>query len=203
MPARCRLYLITPEKLDPGAFARTLGSALAGGDVACLRLRLGDAGDDPRGDRVRRAARALMPVAHAFDVAFVIDNDPRLAAELGADGVHLEGRDADPAGARRLLGPDRIVGVACGASRHLAIAAAEAGADYIALDADPDLIAWWDELMVAPSVAMGDVALADGAALAAAGADFIAMGAGVWDHEAGPAAAIVGFNAAIAKVLAG
>ena len=217
MPARCRLYLITPAIVEPGAFARTLGSALAGGGVACLQLRLGAASDgtsdDASDDRVRRAARALMPVAHAFDVAFLIDNNPRLAAELGADGVHLEGRDADPAGARRLLGPDRIVGIACGTSRHLAIEAAEAGADYVALDPDPDLIAWWSETMVVPAVAQGniarggiatgDVTLANVAALAAAGADFIAVGAGVWDHEAGPAAAIGEFNAAIAKVLAG
>jgi len=166
--------------------------------VASFLLRLNGASDDA----VRRAARALMPVAHAFDVAFLIADRPQLAAELGADGVHLDQADADIAGARRLIGPHRILGVSGHDSRHLAIEAAEGGADYVALAADPEIIAWWSELMVVPCVAMDDVTVANCAALAAAGADFIAADAGVWDYAAGPAAAVRDFNAAIAKVLA-
>ena len=198
MLPRCRLYLIAPDKIDLGVFPRTLAAALDAGDVASFLLRLEGASDDT----VRRAARALMPVAHAHDVAFLIGNRPRLAAELGADGVHLDLADADIAGARRLLGPDRILGASGHHSRHAAIEAAEFGADYIALAADPDLIAWWSELMVVPCVALGDmttgdVTVANGAALAAAGADFIAADATVWDYAAGPAAAVRDFNAAI------
>ena len=199
MPPRCRLYLIAPEKFELGAFARQLALALEGGDVASFLLRLNGAGDDA----VRRAVRALMPVAHTRDVAFLIGNRPQLAAELGADGVHLDTADVDIAGARRLIGPDRILGASGRHSRHAAIEAAEFGADYVALAADPELIAWWSELMVVPAVAMGDVTVASCAVLAAAGADFIAAEAAVWDDAAGPAAAVRDFNAAIAKVLAG
>jgi thiamine-phosphate pyrophosphorylase len=205
---------VAPDKFELGAFTRQLALALDAGDVASFLLRLDGPGvlctpgvtpraaAPPGDDAVRRAAHALLPVAHAHDVAFLIADRPQLAAELGADGVHLDAGDADFAGARRLLGANRIVGVNGRDSRHLAIEAAENGADYVALAADPDLIAWWSELMVVPGVAMGDVTLANCAALAAAGADFIAAGAGVWDDPAGPAAAVRDFNAAIAKVLA-
>ena len=199
MPPRCRLYLIAPDRFDLGVFPRALSAALNAGDAASFLLRLEGAGDDA----VRRAARDLIPMAHAHDVAFLIANRPHLAAELGADGVHLDKADADIAAARRLIGPDRILGVSGHHSRHAAIEAAELGADYVALAADPDLIAWWDDLMVVPSVAMGDVTLAGCAALAEAGADFIAAGAAVWDYPAGPADAVRDFNAAIAKVAPG
>src|SRR5207249_2701751 len=126
-----RLYLITPPALDPDWFAKDLEEALAGGDVASLQLRLKDVGDD----EVRRATRVLKPIAQQRGVAFIMNDRPDLATALDCDGVHVGEEDAPYGEARRLLGPDRIVGVTCGASRDRAIAAAEAGADYVAFAA--------------------------------------------------------------------
>src|SRR5437762_6535599 len=129
--ATTRLYLITPPALDPDRFARDLEEALAGGDVACLQRRLKDVDDAT----VRRATEVLQPIAQERGVAFIMNDRPDLAAELGCDGVHVGEEDAPYGEARRLLGPERIVGVTCGDSRDRAIAAAEAGADYVAFGA--------------------------------------------------------------------
>src|SRR5262249_10552758 len=129
--ATTRLYLITPPALDPDRFAKYLEAALAGGDVACLQLRLKDVGDD----EIRRVTRILQPIAQARGVAFLMNDRPDLAAELDCDGVHVGEEDMPYAEARQLLGPDRIVGVTCGDSRHRALVAAEAGADYVAFGA--------------------------------------------------------------------
>ena len=206
---RCRLYLITPPAFEPRAFGETLAGALDAGDVACLQLRLKDADDDV----VRRAAEVLMPICQGRDVAFLINDRPDLAAEIDADGVHVGQEDADYETARRLLGSDRIVGVTCHASRHLAMEAAEAGADYVAFGAffptetkepkgaaDLELLRWWSEVMLVPSVAIGGITLENCRPLVEAGADFLAVVAGVWAHEAGPSAAVAGFNEIIEAV---
>lgn len=200
----CRLYLITPPRLDPGAFADTLRRALGGGDVACLQLRLKDVSDDD----IRRAAEVLMPIAQARDAAFILNDRPDLAAELGADGVHIGQEDSTYDAARRAVGPNAIVGVTCHDSKHLAIEAAEAGADYVAFGAffptttkepkthaDIEIIRWWSELMVVPQVAIGGITVENAAPLIEAGADFIAVSSGVWAHPDGPAAAVKAFNA--------
>lgn len=202
--ARCRLYLITPPRLDPDDFADALARALDAGDVACLQLRLKDVPDDA----VRRAVERLMPLAHARDVAFLVNDRPDLAAEMGADGVHIGQDDAPYAEARRRVGPDRIVGVTCHNSRHLAMEAGEAGADYVAFGAfyptatkepktraDPEILAWWSQLFELPCVAIGGITVANAAPLVRAGADFLAVSAGVWDHPDGPEAAVRAFNA--------
>src|SRR5258708_12177222 len=126
-----RLYLITPPAFDPAAFAPQLEAALSGGDVACVQLRLKDVDDDA----VRRAAAVLQPIAQERGVAFVMNDRPDLAAEFDCDGVHVGEEDWPYARARERVGPDRIVGVTCGASRHRALVAAEAGADYVAFGA--------------------------------------------------------------------
>jgi thiamine-phosphate pyrophosphorylase len=200
----CRLYLVTPPRLDLESFAGQLARALDAGDVACLQLRLKDAPDDV----VRRAIARLMPVAHARDVAFLVNDRPDLAAEMGADGVHIGQDDAPYAEARRLLGPDRIVGVTCHNSRHLAMEAGEAGADYVAFGAfyatttkepkaraDPEILAWWSELFELPCVAIGGITVENAVPLVRAGADFLAVSAGVWDHPDGPDAAVRAFDA--------
>lgn len=202
--ARCRLYLITPPRLDPDDFADMLARALDAGDVACLQLRLKDVPDDA----VRRAVERLMPLAHARDVAFLVNDRPDLAAEMGADGVHIGQDDVPYAEARRRVGPDRIVGVTCHNSRHLAMEAGEAGADYVAFGAfyptatkepktraDPEILAWWSQLFELPCVAIGGITVANAAPLVRAGADFLAVSAGVWDHPDGPEAAVRAFNA--------
>ena len=199
----CRLYLITPPKLEPNAFAETLKRALDAGDVASLQLRLKNMSNDD----VRRATETLMPVTQARNVAFLINDRPDLAAELGADGVHIGQEDATYAQARVAVGPDKIVGVTCHNSRHLAMEAAEAGADYVAFGAfygtqtkdpkaraDPEILRWWSELMVVPCVAIGGITVENAKPLIDAGADFLAVAAGAWDHPDGPAAAVRAFN---------
>ena len=208
--AACRLYLITPPALEPGLFAEALRQALGAGDVACLQLRLKNVSDDA----IRRATDALLPIAQRHDVAFIVNDRPDLAAELGADGCHVGQEDASYAEARRLLGAGRIVGVTCHASRHLAMQAAEAGADYVAFgaffpshskqakgQADPELLRWWSELFEIPCVAIGGITVANCVGLVAAGADFLSVIGGVWSYPAGPAAAVRDFNQAIAKAL--
>lgn len=205
---RCRLYLITPARLDPARFADDLSSALDAGDVACVQLRLKDVDDDA----VRRAAEALLPIAQARGVAFIINDRPDLAAETGADGVHVGQQDADYQAARAAVGSDGIVGVTCHDSRDLAMRAAERGADYVAFGAffptatkepktraEPEILTWWSELFVVPCVAIGGITIDNCGTLARAGADFIAVVSAVWDHPEGPAKAVAAFNKAIGQ----
>jgi thiamine-phosphate pyrophosphorylase len=202
-----RLYLITPPAFVPAAFVDPLAEALDGGDVACLQLRLKPAGDD----EIRRAADLLRPVAQQRGVAFLMNDRPDLARETGCDGVHVGQEDAAYAEARRLLGAERIVGVTCHASRHLAMEAAEAGADYVAFGAffpsgtkaaqhhaDPEIVRWWSELMTVPCVAIGGITPENCAPLVEAGADFLAVIGAVWGYPQGPGAAVKAFVAAIA-----
>lgn len=209
MDDRCRLYLITPPRLDAGFEAR-LEAALEGGDVACLQLRLKDA---PR-DEIRHWTRRLMPIAQARDVAFLLNDDAPLAAELGCDGAHLGQSDGDHAGARMLLS-GRILGITCHASRHLAMTAGEMGADYVAFGAffptstketqhvaDLERLSWWSSVMEIPSVAIGGITAENCAPLVQAGADFLAVVGAVWNHPEGPAAGVAAMNAAIAAALA-
>jgi thiamine-phosphate pyrophosphorylase len=203
-----RLYLITPPALDPAGFAPRLEAALDAGDVACLQLRLKEADDDA----IRRAADVLRPITQSRDVAFIMNDRPDLALATASDGVHVGQEDASYAEARRLLGPDKIVGVTCYNSRDLAIDAAEAGADYVAFGGffrsttkdtrriagnDPEILHWWSEIMTVPSCAIGGITPENCGVLVGAGADFLAVIAAVWDHPDGPAAAVKAFNAAI------
>ena len=208
----CRLYLITPPRLDDLAgFGRTLAHALDAGDVAALQVRLKDAPDD----LVAAAVDAIMPIAQACGVAVILNDRPDLAARLGCDGVHVGQDDMPLAQARKIMGADATIGVTCHDSLHLAMEAAEGGADYVAFGAffptttkdatthaEPDLLAGWQADMVIPCVAIGGITVQTAAGLATAGADFLAVSAGVWAHADGPAAAVTAFNAEIAKGLA-
>ena len=198
----CRLYLISPPRLSAANFLGPLKEALKGGDVASFQLRLKDVGDD----EIRRAVDTLRPMVQAAGTAFILNDRPDLAAQLGCDGVHVGQEDASYAEARRLL-PDGIVGVTCHDSRHLAMEAAEAGADYVAFGAffptqtkepktkaDIDLLRWWSEVMVVPCVAIGGITIQNAPILVEAGADFLAVSAGVWEHPQGPQAAVQAFN---------
>lgn len=202
----CRLYLISPPKLSAANFLGPLKEALGGGDVACFQLRLKNISDD----EIRRAVDTLRPVVQAAGTAFILNDRPDLAAELGCDGVHVGQEDASYAEARAAL-PKGIVGVTCHDSRHLAMDAGEAGADYVAFGAffptqtkepkttaDIDLLRWWGEMMVVPCVAIGGITVDNAAPLIAAGADFLAVSAGVWEHPQGPQEAVRQFNAQFA-----
>ena len=203
MSDRCRLYLISPPRLSAANFLGPLKESLKGGDVASFQLRLKDISDD----EIRRTVDRLRPLVQANGTAFILNDRPDLAAELGCDGVHVGQEDASYAEARRLL-PGGIVGVTCHDSRHLAMDAAEAGADYVAFGAffptqtkepkttaDIELLRWWSELMVVPCVAIGGITVQNAPELIAAGADFLAVSAGVWEHPDGPEEAVRQFNA--------
>ncbi|MFC7333315.1 thiamine phosphate synthase [Rhodocista pekingensis] len=199
----CRLYLITPPAFDPQDFAPTLAAALDAGDVACVQLRLKDAPDEA----ILRAVDVLRPLVQARDVAFILNDRPDLAARSGCDGVHVGQEDMPYREARRLVGADAIVGVTCHDSRHLAMVAGEEGADYVAFGAffptgtkvpkttaDPEILTWWQEMMEVPCVAIGGITVETAPLLVQAGADFLAVCGGVWNHPAGPAAAVADFN---------
>ncbi|WP_220660263.1 thiamine phosphate synthase [Oceanibaculum indicum] len=207
MTIRTRLYLVTPPEIDLAAFPDRLSQALEAGDVACLQLRL-KTGDGPAEESViRKAVERLRPICHNHDVALILNDDPVLAAELDCDGVHVGQEDTPYAEARQIVGPDAIVGVTCHNSRHLAMSAAEQGADYVAFgaffpthtkqaktQADIELLSWWAELMEVPVVAIGGITVENCRPLVEAGADFLAVVGGVWNHKDGPAAAVAAFN---------
>src|SRR5882757_9633782 len=149
----CRLYLISPPRLSAANFLGPLKEALKGGDVASFQLRLKHVSDD----EIRRAVDTLRPLVQAAGAAFILNDRPDLAAELGCDGVHIGQEDAGYAEARVAL-PTGIVGVTCHDSRHLAMEASEAGADYVAFGAffdtptkdaktraDIDILSIWQE----------------------------------------------------------
>ena len=203
----CRLYLISPPRLSAANFLGPLKEALRGGDVASFQLRLKHASDD----EIRRAVDLLRPAVVAHDTAFILNDRPDLAAELGCDGVHVGQDDASYADARALL-PKAIVGVTCHDSLHLAMDAGEAGADYVAFGAfyptdtketkhrpDPSILGWWTTVTGIPCVAIGGITPANAGPLVAAGADFLAVSGAVWNDPDGPAAAVRKF----ADVLAG
>ena len=205
---RCRLYLITPPAFDPLAFRDTLARTLDAGDVAALQLRLKGADDDA----IRRAADLLLPVAQARGVAVIMNDRADLAVETGCDGAHVGRSDGDLREARRLLGPDRTLGATGHDSRHLAMEAAEAGADYVAFGAffptdtketthrpDPEILTIWSETTEIPCVAIGGIPAGNCEVLVRAGADFLAVIGGVWNHPDGPEAGVRAINAAIAQ----
>jgi thiamine-phosphate pyrophosphorylase len=205
-PGGCRIYLITPSKLDPGSFADLLAAALDGGDVAAVQLRLKDVGDEIW----RRAIDALRPVCQSRGVAFLLNDRADLARGAGCDGAHVGQDDMPARDARRLLGPDLILGVTCKGSRDLAMQAGEDGADYVAFGAfypsttkavtallDPEILQWWSEMMELPSCAIGGITPENCAPLVQAGADFLAVVGCVWNHPDGPTAGVRALNAAI------
>jgi thiamine-phosphate pyrophosphorylase len=211
-PPDCRLYLITPPVLDDLAgYGRILAQALDAGDVAALQIRLKGASDEV----IAAAVDVIMPIAHSRDVAVILNDRPDLAAALGCDGVHVGQDDPPCRDARKIMGKAAMIGVTCRDSRHLAMEAAEAGADYVAFGAffptttkdaptraEPELLTIWQESMEIPCVAIGGITVDTAAGLAAAGADFLAVSAGVWAHPEGPAVAVRELNAAIARGLA-
>ena len=204
---RCQLYLVSPLDVD-GDFPAQLTAALDAGPVAAFQFRV--KGVDQH--EAARLAAPLQSICAEREVAFIVNDDMGLAKRLGADGVHLGQSDGDPREARRLLGPDAQIGVTCHGSRHLAMDAGEAGADYIAFgayyptttkevehSAEPGLLGWWSTVSEIPCVAIGGITIDNCAPLIAAGADFIAVSSGVWAHPGGAAAAVAAFAKTIAE----
>jgi thiamine-phosphate pyrophosphorylase len=207
----CQLYLISP--LDVGGdFPCQLVAALDAGPVAAFQFRV--KGLDQH--EAARLAEPLQAICAARDVAFIVNDDVALAKRLGADGVHLGQGDGDPKAARRELGPGAQIGITCHASRHLAMEAGEAGADYVAFGAffptttktvehhaDPAILEWWQSMFELPCVAIGGITVQNARELVDAGADFLAVSGGVWAYPDGPAAAVQAFTALLKDQPAG
>ena len=197
-----QLYLISPPQLGAD-FGDRLAAALDGGPVAAFQFRIKDVDQH----EAARLAEPLQRLCADRDVAFVVNDSMALAKRLGADGVHLGQDDGDPREARALLGPSAQIGVTCHDSRHLAMEAGEAGADYVAFGSffptttkevshrpDPSILSWWTTLFEIPCVAIGGVTPDNGRVLIDAGADFLAACSAVWQHPGGPAAGIEAFG---------
>ncbi|WP_428629475.1 thiamine phosphate synthase [Sphingopyxis sp.] len=207
----CLLYLISP--LDVGGdFPDRLAEALDAGPVAAFQFRV-------KGLEQHEAAELAEPlqaICAAHDVAFIVNDDVALAKRLDADGVHLGQGDGDPREARRELGANAQIGVTCHASRHMAMEAGEAGADYVAFGAffptatkavehhaEPEILEWWQGMFELPCVAIGGITAENARPLVDAGADFLAVSSGVWAHPDGPAAAVAAFTALLKDQPAG
>lgn len=217
MSEPCRLYLISPPLIpDAGRFVESMKAAFSGGDAACFQLRMkspdGVAATD---DEILKTAAALLPVARAAGVHFVINDRPDLAKRAGADGVHIGQKDSSLHEARKILGEGATIGVTCHNSYDLAMRAGEAGADYVAfgaffptetkgapLRADVSIIADWTLATTLPCVAIGGLTAENCGDVVRAGADFIAVSSAVWRAGDGPAAAVRRLNEAIAAASA-
>lgn len=202
---KCQLYLISPPKIDEG-FADRLAAALEAGPVAAFQLRLKGINEH----EIARLAEPLVKICAEHDVAFIVNDSVGLAKRVGADGVHLGQDDGDAREARQVLGPSIQIGVTCHDSRHLAMEAGEAGADYVAFGAfyptetketkhhpDPSILSWWTTLFEIPCVAIGGITPGNAKPLIDAGADFIAVSGAVWNDPEGEAAAIRKFAAVL------
>ena len=202
---KCQLYLISPLDV-PGAFADRLARALDAGPVAAFQLRL--KGLDEH--EAARLAEPLQAICAARDVTFIINDSVSLAKRLGADGVHLGQSDGDVRDARERLGKTAQIGVTCHDSRHLAMEAAEAGADYVAFGAffptqtkvteyrpEPELLTFWQSIFELPCVAIGGITPDNCRPLVDAGADFLAVSGAVWSGD--EAQVVRDFTAAMAK----
>jgi thiamine-phosphate pyrophosphorylase len=198
-----QLYLISPPQVG-GDFPDRLREALDGGEVAAFQLRVKDVDQH----EAARLAEPLQRICADRDVAFIVNDSMALAKRLGADGVHLGHGDGDPREARALLGPSAQIGVTCHDSRHLAMEAGEAGADYVAFGSffptttkevthrpEPSILSWWSALFELPCVAIGGINPVNAPPLIEAGADFLAVSAAVWQHEQGPGAGVAAFQA--------
>lgn len=198
----CQLYLISPPAFDAG-FADRLARAIDSGPIAAFQLRL--KGLDEHA--IARAAEPLQRVCADRDVTFIVNDSMALAKRIGADGVHLGQGDGDPREARALLGPSAQIGVTCHDSRHLAMEAGEAGADYVAFGSfyptttkdvrhhpDPSILGWWTTLFELPCVAIGGITPANAMPLIEAGADFLAVCSAIWNAPEGEADAVKAFS---------
>ncbi len=198
---QCRLYLISPQDVG-GGFPARLQAALEPGLAAAFQLRVKDVPED----ELAKLAEPLQRICADAGVAFIVNDSMALARRIGADGVHLGQSDGDVREARALLGPGAQIGRTCHDSRHLAMEAGEAGADYVAFGAfyptttkpshyrpDPSILTWWSTLFEIPCVAIGGITPDNAKPLVEAGADFLAVCQAVWGAD-DPGAAVRRFG---------
>ena len=201
----CQLYLISPLDVG-GGFPDRLARALDAGPVAAFQFRVKNVDQH----EAARLAEPLQRLCAEREVAFIVNDSISLAKRIGADGVHLGQEDGDPREARAVLGPSVQIGVTCHDSRHLAMSAGEAGADYVAFGSffptttkdvrhhpEPVILSWWSALFELPCVAIGGITPGNAAPLVAAGADFLAVSGAVWGGD--EAAAVRAFGVVFAR----
>ncbi|KZD00849.1 MULTISPECIES: thiamine phosphate synthase [unclassified Thalassospira] len=201
------LYLLTPPKIDLAPFGEKLKSVLDTGAVDCLQLRLKDVSDD----EIRKAIDTILPMCTDRDIPLILNDRPDIAKKSGCDGVHVGEEDASYDEARAIMGEEHIVGVSCYDSRHKAMIVGDKGADYVAFGAfyptetkeaktsvTPEILEIWTTFTTVPCVAIGGITADNVAPLVLAGADFIAVTGGVWNHPDGPEAGAKAIKAAIA-----
>ncbi|AFX99620.1 thiamine-phosphate pyrophosphorylase [Candidatus Endolissoclinum faulkneri L2] len=198
------IYLITPQQIPIlKRFCDELSAVLDTGLVACLQLRLKNVKDD----LLIRVAETILPVCHSRGVPLLLNDRPDLAVRVGCDGCHVGQNDISYEDARMIMGPKAQIGVTCNNSRHLAMKAGEAGADYVAFGAffpsdskydvpiaSIDILTWWAELMTIPCVAIGGITEHNCKLLVRAGSDFLAVINAVWGHHGGPVVGIKAFD---------
>jgi len=193
---RTKIYLISPLDVT-GDFPQRLDRVLAAGvknkhGVAAFQFRV--KGLDEHA--AAALAAPLQTICADYAVAFIVNDSVSLAKRLGADGVHLGQEDGDPREARERLGPDAQIGVSCNDSRHLAMAAGEAGAVYVAFGAfyptttkdtkhtaKLSTLACWQTVFEIPCVAIGGIKPDNVGPIVRAGADFIAVSSAIWDGD--------------------
>lgn len=196
----CRLYLISPQEVG-GIFGDRLKAALEPGLVSAFQFRVKNIDEH----ELARLAEPLQRICAEADVAFIVNDSMTLAKRINADGVHLGQGDGDVREARAVLGPSAQIGKTCHDSRHLAMEAGEAGADYVAFGAfyptttkltpfrpDPSILTWWSTLFEIPCVAIGGITPQNAQPLVDAGADFLAVSQAIWGTD-DPAAAVSAF----------
>jgi len=201
---KTQLYLISPPKIDDIlTFQKTLDEIVKAGEIACFQLRL----KDIENRDIAKLGKEIFPILQNAGIACLMNDNPRLARDTHADGVHLGQSDGTIKEAREILGKDTTIGVTCHNSTHLGLVAAEQGADYVAFGAfyetatkigapraEPQILTWWQDVMEIPSVAIGGITSENALPIINAGADFIAVSSGVWNNPAGAAQAVITFN---------
>lgn len=212
---RCRLYLITPPQFEISEFIENVKRAFDGGDIACLQLRMKDENmKTASDDKIKNAAENLLPICKERKISLIINDSAKLAKETGADGVHIgEKQDGTVEEARAIMEKNMIIGASCYDSRDRAMNAGEAGADYVAFGAfyptqtktpkghpTPEILEWWSVYTTVPCVAIGGIKPENAVPLIKAGADFIAVVTGVWNHEGGAGAGVKAYNDVINSV---
>lgn len=217
---KCKLYLISPPKFEIDEMAHNLKEAFKGGPVPVFQLRMKnlDAASKQyispaNEEEVREAIEILLPICRENNCAFILNDNPKLAAEMGCDGVHLGVEDISVKEARKIVGKNFVIGASCYASKDRAFQAGEEGADYVAFGAfydtqtktprgrpTPELLEFWSKYTNIPCVAIGGIKVENAAPIIKAGADFIAVVTGVWDYKKGIAQAVKDFNELFGKL---
>ena len=201
-----KLYLISPPNINVNEFIFSLDDVLNTGLVSCFQLRLKNVKDED----IIESSKALKPICNKYNVPFILNDRLDLVNKVEADGVHLGEGDGSILEARKLLGPKAIIGASCYNSKHLAMEAAEEGADYVAFGAffdtitkdpktkaDINIIKDWTLISNIPCVAIGGINSSNCKELVDAGADFIAVVGSIWNKNDDPKSAVNKFKSII------